>query len=116
MHRRQPVPPTAEPSPPTQPSSLPRELSKEQLKQWEAVLLMVGHFLKTHNRRSAETAFAKLKKVYQLKKKYSAFLASKLHLLQRRKSRDYQKWALAGLQANRIHFYASTRDEHARLK
>lgn len=57
-----------------------------------------------------------MKRQQQLKKKYGSFLSTKLHLLERRKRRDYLKVSFAALMSNRISFYVSQKQQHEELK
>ena len=94
----------------------PKERSKEELRQWESTFLMISNLLKNHNRTSLSGAFTKIRVQVAQKKKYSQFLSNKLHLLQRRKARDNQKWAMSGLVSNRISYYAARKQENEKTK
>lgn len=103
---------------PTQKSNefIPKQLSKEVLSQWESTFNLVALLLKSHSRLTLTQAFTKMKRHYQVKKKYGAFLGNKLHLLQRRKTREYLKWGLSGFQSNRISYYVSQREQAEKTK
>ena len=57
-----------------------------------------------------------MKRYNQIKKKYSSFLLNKLHLLQKRKCREYLKSGLSALQSNRISFYTTKKQESEKVK
>jgi hypothetical protein len=86
------------------------------MRRWESTFNLIVLFLKNHNRTTTALAFNKVKKFYQIKKKYSSFLLNKLHLLQKRKSREYLKWSISALQSNRINFYTNKKLENDRIK